>query len=318
MRAQDKLTFLLSFVPYLIDRDRVSVAEAAEHFGVSPEYIRQAVELIAVSGVPGSTSSYQHEDLFDISWDAFENDEIVLTHLVAIDDSPRFSAREAAALIAGLQHLSSLPENADREALTTLMGKLSRGAAGDPGRLAVEPGRSDATLAVLHDSVEQGMQVEFDYLNARGERERRRVEVLRVESENADWYVRAWCHTRQAVRTFRLDRISDPALTTEALTHRAGEVTVPERLFEGSPDDLTVTIDVTPSAYGLLTGYLTEGAKPQQVDGMLRTTIRVAHFHSLKRLVAGLSGSAVVVEPEDARRAVADWANAGLAQYDAG
>ena len=33
-KAQDKLAFLLSLVPYLMDHDRVSVADAAAHFGV--------------------------------------------------------------------------------------------------------------------------------------------------------------------------------------------------------------------------------------------------------------------------------------------
>src|SRR6185437_9826479 len=113
LQARDKLAFLLSLVPWLMDHDGATVADTAEHFGMEPEQIREAVRLIAVSGVPGETDSYQHEDLFDIDWDAFEeHDEIQLTHLVAIDDAPRFSAREAAALIAGLQYLASLPENA--------------------------------------------------------------------------------------------------------------------------------------------------------------------------------------------------------------
>ena len=125
MQAADKLTFLLSLVPFLIERGTVSVAEAATHFGVKPELVREAVKLIAVSGVPGETSTYQYEDLFDIAWDDFEdNDQIVLTNMVAIDDSPRFSAREAAALIAGLQYLSSLPEHSDRAAVASLMSKL--------------------------------------------------------------------------------------------------------------------------------------------------------------------------------------------------
>ena len=115
MLAQDKLAFLLALVPYLMDHDRVSVENAAAHFGVPAGQIREAVRLIAVSGVPGETSQYQHGDLFDIAWDEFEeNDQIVLTQMVAIDDSPRFSAREAAALIAGLQYLSALPENAEQ------------------------------------------------------------------------------------------------------------------------------------------------------------------------------------------------------------
>ena len=70
-KAQDKLAFLLSLVPYLMDHDRVSVTEAAAHFGVPAEQIRDAVRLIAVSGIPGETASYQHGDLFDIAWDDF-------------------------------------------------------------------------------------------------------------------------------------------------------------------------------------------------------------------------------------------------------
>jgi len=172
LQAQDKLTFLLSLVPFLVDRGSASVAEVAEHFDVDPEQIRDAVRLIAVSGIPGETSTYQSEDLFDIAWDDFEeNDRIVLTNLVALDDSPRFSSREAAALIAGLQYLSSLPENADRAAVASLVTKLSNGASAEPSRVAVENTETDATLALIRESVERGTQLELEYLNSRGERE---------------------------------------------------------------------------------------------------------------------------------------------------
>ena len=204
-----------------MDHDRVSVADAAAHFRVSEQQIRSAVELIAVSGVPGETSQYQHGDLFDIAWDRFEeHDEIVLTNLVAIDDSPRFSGREAAALIAGLQYLSALPENADRAAIDTLMAKLARGASAEPSRVAVEESESDASLATVRRAVERGVQVEFDYLSSRGDSEHRRVDPLRIESVDADWYLRGWCHLREAVRTFRLDRIGALQLTDEAITRR--------------------------------------------------------------------------------------------------
>ena len=138
VHAQDKLAFLLALVPYLLDRDRVGVAEAAAHFQVSDEQVREAVRLIAVSGVPGETSQYQHGDLFDIAWDDFESlDEIQITHRVALDDSPRFSAREAAALIAGLQYLQAMPETLDSSVHSSLMAKLARGASAEPSQVAV-------------------------------------------------------------------------------------------------------------------------------------------------------------------------------------
>ncbi len=315
-KAQDKLAFLLSLVPYLMDHDRVSVANAAAHFGVPEEQIRDAVRLISVSGVPGETASYQHGDLFDISWDDFEdNDQIVLTNLVAIDDSPRFSAREAAALIAGLQYLSSLPEHADRAAIVSLMSKLSRGASAEPSQVAVEQGETDATLGLIRDAVANGVQLKFDYLSSRGISENRHVDPLRVESVDTDWYLRGWCHLRKAVRTFRLDRISNPVITSEPIAHGASEVALPDTLFEGSDNDLLVTLDVAAGAEALLADYVPDGAETIEADGRVRMTVRVSHYHGLKRLIGSMSGVATVVGPPDARAAVAEWAAAGSARY---
>ena len=317
MQAQDKLAFLLSLVPYLMDHERITVAETAAHFGVSEEQIRDAVRLIAVSGIPGATQQYQHGDLFDIAWDAFEDrDEIVLTHMVAIDDSPRFSAREAAALIAGLQYLSALPENANRDAIGTLMAKLTHGSSGAPSQVAVAGRESDASLKIIRDAVASGTQVEFGYLSSRGEYERRRVDPLRVESVDQDWYLRGWCHLREAVRTFRLDRMSGLAGTSDPISYRPSDVTLPEALFEGSPEDLTVDIEVSESALPLISDYIPERAKLVKARGYVRTSMRVAHYHGLKRLVCSLSGVMTVTGPAEARIAVAEWAASGVARYD--
>jgi proteasome accessory factor C len=304
-------------VPYLIDRGAVTVTETAEHFGLPPEQIRDAVELIAVSGIPGETSTYQYEDLFDINWEAFEErDEIVLTNRVAIDDSPRFSAREAAALIAGLQYLSSLPENADRQALASLIAKLSSGASSEPSHVAVERSETDATLELIRSAVAQGTQLELDYLNARGEREHRAIDPLRVESVDADWYLRGWCHLREGMRTFRLDRMTDVRVTANPISRTAADVTLPDTLFEGSDDDLVVTIEVARSAEPFIADYLAEGAKREEHGDSVRTTLRVSHYNGLRRLLGSLPGVATIVEPESARRAVAEWAAAGAARYE--
>lgn len=317
LQARDKLTFLLSLVPYLIDHDRVSVAETARHFGVSEQYIREAVRLIAVSGIPGETATYQHGDLFDIAWDDFEeNDQIVLTNLVAIDDSPRLSGREAAALIAGLQYLSSLPENADRSAIAVLMGKLSRGASAAPSAVAVEASGTDATLALVREAVAGGHQLEFDYLNSRGEHERRRVDPLRIESVDADWYLRAWCHLRGALRTFRLDRVLEAAVTAEAITYHPEDVALPDALFEGSPDDIPVELEISPAALPAVADYLIGAVTNEQPDGTVRATIGMSNLNVIKRLATGLPGLLTVLAPPEARAIVTQWAQSAARRYD--
>lgn len=336
LRSQDKLLLLLALVPYLMDHDRVSVTEAARQFGVDEEQIREAVLLIAVSGVPGETRQYLPGDLFDIAWDEFEeNDQIVLTHQVAIDDSPRFSAREAAALIAGLQYLSALPENADRTAIASLMAKLARGASATPSQVAVAnirtpgedagghaggpegaPDGTGESLRLIRDAVAAGIRVEFDYRNARGEREHRLVDPLRIESADQDWYLRGWCHLREGVRTFRLDRMSGLTATTDAISHHPADVPLPETLFQPSDDDLTVDVEIAEAALPLVADYIPHGARLVREHGMVRTSIRVAHYHGLKRLANRHSGVLTVLAPPEARRAVADWAAAGARRYD--
>ncbi|MBC7441393.1 MAG: WYL domain-containing protein [Ramlibacter sp.] len=317
--ASDRLTFLLSLVPYLMDHDGISVTDVADHFGVPADLVREAVRLIAVSGVPGETRQYLHGDLFDIHWEEFEtNDTIALTHLVAIDDSPRFSAREAAALIAGLQYLSSLPENADSEAIASLMAKLTRSASAAPSQVAVARTDSGSAISLIQAAVRDGVQVEFDYLNARGEQEKRRVDPWRVESVDRDWYLRGWCHLRGAIRTFRLDRMSAVRATTLPTDPRSDDVVLPDTLFEGSASDLDVVVELPKSAAPLLADYAPQpsGTDAGLPAGHVRRTLRVAHHHGLKRLVTGFAGVVIVVSPDEARQAVRGWAEAGVHAYD--
>ncbi|WP_166983536.1 helix-turn-helix transcriptional regulator [Paramicrobacterium fandaimingii] len=314
--ARDKLAFLLSLVPYLLDRRHSTVAEAAAHFDVAEEHVRQSVRLIAVSGVPGDSTQYQHNDLFDIDWDSFEErDEIIITHLVAIDDSPRFSAREAAALIAGLQYLSALPEQADRDVIGAVMAKLTRGASGAPLQVAVEKGVADTTLTDIRSAVSSERQIEFTYINSRDERERRRVDPLRIDSLDQNWYVRAWCHLRRGVRTFRLDRMSDVSIIDAEITHRAGDVTLPDTLFQASDDDVSVVVDLSKDAVPLIDEYISS-TTPNADPGRVTATLRLAHIANLGRLIVGLPGNARVIEPPEAREQIARWASRALSRYE--
>ena len=58
-----------------------------------------------------------------------------------------------------------------------------------------------------------------------------------------------------------------------------------------------------------------DGATSTIVDGRVRTTVRVSHYHGLKRLIASMPGVATVVAPPEARAVVAEWAAAGADRY---
>jgi proteasome accessory factor C len=321
-RVTDRLAFLLALVPYLLEAGEVTVAQAAAHFDVPPEDVRAAMELIAVSGIPGESRQYQHNDLFDIDWEAFEDhDRLHITHHVAIDESPRLSNREAAALITSLQYLSALPENADRAALASLQAKLTLGSSGEPSAIAVDAEGRPQAMGPVRDAMASGSVVRFRYLNGRGVLEERAVEPLKVESVDASWYLRGWDQARGALRTFRLDRMEDVRVDSDApLADRPVEVDIPDRIFSPSPTDQPVVLEVAEAALPVLTDYLDRRSHITPIDGRpgwLRVQLRIAHVSGLKRLVTGTPGLLRVVEPAEARAAVAEWAQAGAARYPA-
>jgi predicted DNA-binding transcriptional regulator YafY len=64
--AADRLSRLLALVPWLIAHDGVTIAECADHFGVTPEQLEVDLWLLVVCGLPG----YGPDQLVDIDfWD---------------------------------------------------------------------------------------------------------------------------------------------------------------------------------------------------------------------------------------------------------
>jgi len=167
--ASDNLLLLLALVPFVLDKKEVSVAEAASQFGRSEDDIIRAVELIACSGIPGDNQAYSHLDLFDIDWDLFEQQRrITFWNTVALDHRPRFSAREASALLAGLQYLATHPAYTTRSDVDDVMNKLRQGAGRGPaGRIAVSQPASEAHLHILNDAIDARQAVAMVYHNKR-------------------------------------------------------------------------------------------------------------------------------------------------------
>lgn len=310
--APDKLALLLSLVPYLDEVAVVSVAEAAEHFKVSEEDIRSAVNLIAASGVATVDHIPLDNDMFDIDWDAFlDEDVIVLTRTVVIDDTPRMSRGEASALIAGLQYLAGLPGSADNDVLHGLLRKLSN--AGGAGTLIAGAGALEGARAEVAQALTQHRVLQFDYTSSDGRQETRAIDVVQVESENNEWYVRGWCHDRQALRLFRLDRMTAIRCTEQAAEFDSSTVALPDSLFDEGSADFAVTLEVSRAGLPLLGDFL-RGVKIPKTGDPIRVDVRVAHLHGLKRIVVAHPDHIRVLAPDSAVRVVAEWAAAGLSE----
>jgi len=311
--ATDRAALMLQLVPYLIGKGEVSLAEAADEFDVSAEQMRSMVEKLTVIGLPGDRGYWQMaNDLFDIDWDLLdERDLIVITNSVGLERAPKLTAREAAALLAGLQLARSIPGVGDTALYAGLLAKLARGASGIPAEviLATEP--VDAVRDLVSDALRRGVAVSFTYKAPDAAPTTRTVDPVKVHIASGQWYLQGWCHLREAMRTFHLDRVSDLELTGIPSTH-AGE-RAPD-WFDTDAGDVVARIRFAEDVAPLVGDYLDRAAL-ETADGVTVATMRVADELSLRRLAARRGGLVEVFEPVAARRAVADWADAGLAQY---
>jgi proteasome accessory factor C len=312
--ALDRAALLLQLVPYLLGKGEVSVAEAAVDFDVTPGEMRSMVERLTVIGLPGESGYWQlPHDLFDIDWDLLDRDDVIaITNTVGLERSPRFTAREAAALLAGLQLARSLPGFGDNELVTGLLGKLARGAASAPPAVIVAPGPVDGVRDVVDRALRGRVAVTFTYRAPGAGATTRTVDPIKVHIANDQWYLQGWCHLRQAVRTFHLDRVSDAALTDIAAVHGGDDV--PD-LFAPSDDEVVARLRFPRAVAPLLADYLERAEIDDSGMDTSVASLRLADEQSLKRLAARRGGEVELLEPAGARRAAAEWAAAGLAQY---
>jgi proteasome accessory factor C len=316
--ASDNLLLLLALVPFVLDRQEVSVAEAAAQFGRSEDDIIRAVELIACAGVPGDSTAYSHLDLFDIDWDLFEKDRrITFWNTVALDHKPRFSAREASALLAGLQYLSHHPAYSTRSDVADVMEKLRQGSGRGPsGRIAISQPATKAHLQLLNDAIDSHVAIETMYHNKRGESGRRTIDPWVLESRDGTWYLRGFCHTRQAVRTFRVDHMDTVVVTNTPQADRSeGLRELSPELFQPSSDDIVVTLECHISALPLIADYLPRGMKTPGTGERVSLEIPFAHYGSLTQFMGTFSHLVKVTAPPSAKKAVSGFAAAALMAY---
>lgn len=317
LEASDRVTYLMAFVPYLIEQGATPVTQLAEHFGLESTQVEELVQLLAMSGIPGDNGFYQHQDLFDINWDLFEDQKIVeLWQHVGVEAPPRFSAREAAALLAGLQYISGIVPERDRDIIDKLVLKIATGASAEPENLLVTPAAVPVDLDVIRTAVASEHSVTFEYQNATGDKALRSVDPLRLDLVGESWYLRGWCHDREALRTFRLDRISKLSVSKEKARTKLTVNDLSEELFEPKESDIRVRFSIEESALPLVSAYQPAIIKVLD-DEVLEIEVLFSSLSSVPVFVSQIPGSIRVLSPAEAVAEVQRWTNQALASYTA-
>lgn len=317
--ASDRVLLLLALVPYLREHGPTPIAELARTFDVEPRVLRSLISFLGTAGIPGETLSYQHNDLFDIDWDEFEErDTVSLTHTVAIDETPRFTGAETAALLAGLAALRPLLNESDALVAGALGERLgsAMGATTVPS-VAVSEAASDGGLSLLFGAIERRQLVRFCYLDAAGNESERTVRPEVLDEREGVWYLHGFNVERGAARTFSVAQMSG---VEEVVSDAAGGVpgaagaagAVEPRV--GTEILAIVPLRLLPAIRGFAPE---EVAKPERAVPAGCALVRVDAWHpgAAVRLAQHGPGEIEIVSPPAARAAVSEWAEAALFAY---
>ncbi len=272
-RTVNRLTRILSMLPWVIAHPGARVDEVCERFGYTRPELLSDLDLVFVCGIPG----YGPGDLM-VAY--VEDDRVVVDVADYFAAAPRLTAAEALGLLAS--GLTVLTSGLGSDALDSAVGKLTAALLGEREAVTVDVATEPELAASLRRAAAEGHVVRLTYTTlSRGDTTVREIEPWSVFSSLGNWYLSAWCRSAEAERVFRLDRIRAADVTGEGFTPPA-EIPPPQVRYTPSEDDVRAVIALTPAARWVLDYY------PVEVVDATGDTLTVRFSSSDPSVTAGL------------------------------
>jgi proteasome accessory factor C len=309
--AKDQVARLLTLVPYLHARGEVRLDEAAAALGVGPDQLFRDLKVLFMCGLPGGYP----DDLIDVDIDALEGpDGLRADGVIKVSNADylrrplRLSATEASAVIVALRALRNGAKDDTREVVDRALAKLeaaaAQGSAEGGAATQIDPGTNAADVdqallaSRLQAAADRGRQVQLSYyVPSRDEQSERVVDPRGVVTADGHLYLDAWCHSAEAPRLFRLDRIDRAEVLDDPVeTPQEGPRDLGDGIFSQSSDVTPVTLLLEPEARWMTEYYSVEELREVGED-RTEVVMLVADERWLTRLLLRLAPHARVVSP---------------------
>ncbi len=132
------------------------------------------------------------------------------------------------------------------------------------------------------------------------------------------WYVVGWCHLREALRTFRVDRVSELTLTSQRFSLPA-DFDIHQYMAQEWKDipQIKVKLRFAPQFASLAQfsrGYWE--TFDEQTDGSVLVTFSAPEVNGAASNVLAYGPAVTVLEPTEVRQLVKEWAQATVKLYE--
>ena len=204
----DPVMRVLTVLELLQARDFVSGAELAERLEVDLRTVQRYIVRLKDLSIPVESSrgvggAYRLKPGFRLPPLLLTNEEAFALSLGLHSLRQVGLSAFAPATQSALEKLRRVLPEALRQSVNTVDDVI-----------AIEPGPWVVTTSVDYliraaTAIRGGRRIRFDYESGEGARSRRQIEPYAVMHTDGRWYLIGFCLSRKAMRTFRLDRVSN-------------------------------------------------------------------------------------------------------------
>lgn len=285
---------LFQILYILLDKKKLTIRELAEHFEVSTRTIQRDIEDLSAAGIPLYTTR--------------GNGGGVSLMESFILNKALLSAEEQTQILVALENLAVTdPEKTD------LLPKL-RALFQSPSTDWIEVDLSrwgtkkndKSTFQTLKSAILEKCIVTFAYTSAYGGKSTRRVHPAKLIFKTATWYLQAFCTTRNAFRTFKLDRMSHVTALAEHFTLTQN----PPPLDEPMPNTqyLSLSLRLPPHAIARAYEEFEDSEIHPQPDGNLLIHANMPEDFWLYGYLLSFGPDAEILSPPHVRQNLASLA----------
>ena len=300
--APERFAVLQALLAYLLDacgeeaRADLPAAEVAERFHIPLEQLDEHLQLLNLVNFGGGCYAV---------YAMLQGDRVHVEKELFGDTfrrPPRLTPLEARAIRLALEFVGPMVAAEAHTQLDRVRRKLEETFGQFELRETPEPqvaSEEEELVRTLSQAIAERRLVEIEYTAVGEEKSVRTVEPHALERELPWWYVHTWDTTRDAQRSFRLDRMRRATLLDRRFEPRPG---LEPRKFKEYR-----TARVLYRTPEIVRWKLERGAAPL-VHGTAIEDLRVGSADWLVGEILSFRGAAEVLEPEDLRETVAERA----------
>lgn len=215
---------LLDLVPFLSTHSHISLKELANEFGISEKAMANELTALSMCGLPGYTPYELIEIFFDSGFVTINNHDPL--------DIPRaLTQLEVASLLIGLEILRDAAIAESVTLLEQIDSLIAQMKSLMGGAILIAENAITSFQPVIESAIASRATLSLKYISpVRDEIAIREVDPLSLRSEKSHSYLVAFCHSANAVREFRLDRIIEVREVEDStFTPRSAELVAGEQ-----------------------------------------------------------------------------------------